>query len=83
MIIVVSGLPGTGKSYFAEKLSGRLGAVHFNSDKMRNALHVRGKYTIGDKLHIYIHSNDNTETRQYNYRIILATDDKIVLKKVD
>jgi predicted kinase len=53
MIIVVSGLPGTGKSYFAEKLSGRLGAVHFNSDKMRNALHARGKYTIGDKLHIY------------------------------
>ena len=53
MIIVVSGLPGTGKSYFAEKLSGRLGAVHFNSDKMRNALHARGKYTIDDKLHIY------------------------------
>jgi len=53
MIIVVSGLPGTGKSYFAEKLSDRLGAVHFNSDKLRNALHARGKYTIGDKLHIY------------------------------
>ena len=53
MIIVVSGLPGTGKSYFAEKLSDRLGAVHFNSDKLRNALHARGKYTIDDKLHIY------------------------------
>ena len=53
MIIVVLGLPGTGKSYFAEKLSERLGAVHINSDKLRNALHARGKYTIGDKLHIY------------------------------
>ena len=53
MIIVVSGLPGTGKSYFAEKLSDRLGAVHLNSDKLRNALHARGKYTIDDKMHIY------------------------------
>ena len=53
MIIVVLGLPGTGKSYFAEKLSDRLGAVHINSDKLRNALHARGKYTIDDKLHIY------------------------------
>jgi len=53
MIIIVLGLPGTGKSYFAEKLSDRLGAVHINSDSMRNALHARGKYTIGDKLHIY------------------------------
>lgn len=53
MIIVVSGLPGTGKSYFAEKLSDLLGAVHINSDKLRNALHARGKYTLDDKLHIY------------------------------
>jgi predicted kinase len=53
MIIVVLGLPGTGKSYFAKKLSDRLGSVHINSDKLRNALHARGKYTIGDKLHIY------------------------------
>jgi predicted kinase len=53
MIIIVLGLPGTGKSYFAEKLSGRLGAVHINSDRLRNALGERGKYTIKDKLHIY------------------------------
>ena len=53
MIIVVLGLPGTGKSYFAEKLSNRLDAVHINSDRLRNALRARGKYTIGDKLHIY------------------------------
>jgi len=53
MIIVVLGLPGTGKSYFAERLSDRIGAVHLNSDRLRNALHARGKYTIDDKLHIY------------------------------
>lgn len=52
-IIVVLGLPGTGKSYFAQKLSDRLGAVHINSDRLRNALQARGKYTIEDKLHIY------------------------------
>ena len=53
MIVVVLGLPGTGKSYFAEKLSNRIGAVHLNSDRLRNALHARGKYTLDDKLHIY------------------------------
>lgn len=50
---MVLGLPGTGKSYFAQKLSDRLGAVHINSDRLRNALQARGKYTIEDKLHIY------------------------------
>src|SRR5688572_4104905 len=53
MIIIVLGLPGTGKSYFAEKLSDRIAAVHINSDKLRNALQARGKYTIEDKLHVY------------------------------
>ncbi len=53
MIIIVLGLPGTGKSYFAKKLSDRLGAVYINSDRLRNTLQSRGKYTVSDKLHIY------------------------------
>ena len=53
MIIIVFGLPGTGKSYFAEKLSRRLAAKYINSDILRNTLQSRGKYTLIDKLHIY------------------------------
>jgi predicted kinase len=53
MITVVFGLPGSGKSFFAEKLSRRLGAVYINSDQLRNSLGARGRYTFEDKLVIY------------------------------
>lgn len=53
MIIIVLGLPGTGKSYFAQLLSDRLGAVYINSDRLRNALKARGMYTRKNKLEIY------------------------------
>jgi predicted kinase len=61
MIIVVLGLPGTGKSYFAEKLADRIRAVHINSDRLRNALDARGKYAIGDKFKIYRAMAENTD----------------------
>lgn len=53
MITVVFGLPGSGKSFFAEKLSRRLEAVYINSDQLRNSLGASGRYTIEDKLVIY------------------------------
>jgi predicted kinase len=53
MIIVVFGLPGSGKSFFADRLSRRLGAVYINSDQLRNSLGARGRYTVEDKLVIY------------------------------
>jgi predicted kinase len=53
MLIVVFGLPGTGKSYFAQSLSERLGAVYISSDKLRNEVKARGRYSLEDKLKIY------------------------------
>ncbi len=53
MIIVAFGLPGSGKSFFAEKLAGKLGATHINSDRIRNTLGSRGKYSLHDKLIVY------------------------------
>ena len=53
MIVVVLGLPGSGKSYFAEKLAGRVGAVYLSSDQIRNSLGARGKYSEHDKMLIY------------------------------
>lgn len=53
MIVVVSGLPGSGKSYFAEALSRRLGAVYISSDHIRNSMRARGKYSFEDKLKVY------------------------------
>jgi predicted kinase len=53
MIILVSGLPGSGKSYFAEKLAARLGAVYLNSDQVRLTMKASGKYSFQDKLLVY------------------------------
>jgi len=53
MIILVSGLPGSGKSYFAEKLAARLGAEYLNSDEVRLTMKASGKYSFRDKLMVY------------------------------
>lgn len=53
MIILVAGLPGSGKSYFAERLASRLDATYINSDRIRIALHASGRYSSDDKLLVY------------------------------
>lgn len=53
MLIMIAGLPGSGKSYFAEKLAAHLGAVYINSDQVRQTIHALGHYTDQDKLKIY------------------------------
>ncbi|HEU5148113.1 MAG TPA: AAA family ATPase [Chryseosolibacter sp.] len=53
MIILVAGLPGSGKSYFAERLAERLNADYVNSDRVRVELHASGKYSVKDKLVVY------------------------------
>ncbi len=53
MIIMVLGLPGTGKSTFAKALAERLDAHHINSDMVRDELGLRGKYSEADKWKIY------------------------------
>lgn len=53
MIVIVAGLPGSGKSYFAEQLASRIGADYINSDLVRKTLGALGSYTLNDKLVIY------------------------------
>lgn len=53
MIVMVTGLPGSGKSYFAEHLAEKLDATYINSDRVRFALRSSGKYTHQDKLRVY------------------------------
>lgn len=52
-IIMVVGLPGTGKSTFARALAVRTGAAHFNTDLIRQELGLRGRYTPQDKQRVY------------------------------
>ena len=53
MLIIVSGLPGSGKSYFASRLAARLDAEYINSDKTRMAMNRMGRYSVEDKWLVY------------------------------
>lgn len=53
MIVLISGLPGSGKSYLAQRLSSRLGFGYLSSDKLRKEVRALGKYQWNDKMRIY------------------------------
>jgi len=55
MIIIVMGLPATGKTSFAESLAEVLAFPHFNTDKSRIALDKLGQYDEATKQSIYQH----------------------------
>ena len=51
--IVVSGLPGTGKSYFCRQLRERLPAVIVESDSLRKVLFPQPRYSAEESLHLF------------------------------
>ena len=55
MIIIVFGLPGSGKSYFASRLAERIGAKYVNSDRLRKKLFPEGDYSDQEKKVVYEH----------------------------
>lgn len=52
-LIIVLGLPGTGKSTFAAALAEKIKAAHLNTDKIRAQLGLRGQYDVETKSSIY------------------------------
>ncbi len=53
MIVLVFGLPATGKSFFAEKFAEETGAVHLNTDIVREKLNFEGHYDEKTKQQVY------------------------------
>lgn len=53
MVVMIFGLPGSGKTYFAEKLAKRLNATHLNTDKIRKDLDKQGQYDEESKKLVY------------------------------
>ena len=53
MIIVVFGLPGSGKSYFAEKLAKKIEADYVNSDRLRKEMFPARIYSEQEKAAVY------------------------------
>lgn len=68
MIIIVFGLPGSGKSYFAERLAEKLHARHISTDALRKKRFPNPEYTEQEKMQVYgmmiqavrLHSNSNS-----------------------
>ena len=53
MLIIVLGLPGTGKTYFAQQLAERIAIPHFNTDQVRDELNLKGHYDGAAKQQVY------------------------------
>ncbi|NAS13739.1 AAA family ATPase [Poritiphilus flavus] len=53
MIVFVSGLPGSGKSYFAIRLARIIDAEYINSDELRKKLFSKRTYSKGEKARVY------------------------------
>lgn len=53
MLILIAGLPGTGKTTLAKAFTDATGAVHLNSDVLRRDLGLMGDYRPETKAHVY------------------------------
>jgi len=53
MLVLIAGLPGTGKTTVAKAFARRSGAVHLNSDTLRLELGLMGHYSPEDKEKVY------------------------------
>jgi len=53
MIIMVFGLPGSGKSYFASRVADMIHGDYINSDKLRRQMFGTRTYSIKEKLSVY------------------------------
>ena len=53
MLILIAGLPGTGKTTLASAYAASEQVLHLNSDALRNELKLRGKYSPETKQKVY------------------------------
>lgn len=53
MLILIAGLPGTGKTTVAKAFARKYDAVHFNSDTIRREMGLWGNYRPEDKARVY------------------------------
>lgn len=52
-LTILFGLPGSGKSFLAERLASEINAVHLNTDRIREAIGLNGRYDKASKLRVY------------------------------
>ena len=65
MLLLVSGLPGTGKTFFAEHLSRQLNAEHLNTDKIRKQEIENRSYSEEKKQLVYRSEEHTSELQSH------------------
>lgn len=53
LLILIAGLPGTGKTTIARIFAAQYGAVHISSDELRHELGLMGHYSPAEKQRVY------------------------------
>lgn len=83
MIVIVFGLPGSGKSYFADRLAARIEADYISSDRVRKKMFVNRKYSENEKLSVYNEMLGQTRqaVEQNKSLVVDATFYKDVIRK--
>ena len=61
MLIIICGLPGSGKSSLAKKLKRKLSAVYLGSDVIRKQIFSHPTYTEEEKRQVYMEMLNQTE----------------------
>lgn len=71
MIIIVFGLPGSGKTYFASRLAERLNGVHISSDVVRKEISEQSDYTPESKMRVYEKMLEKVEEKKDDNTIFI------------
>jgi predicted kinase len=53
MVVMMMGLPGSGKSFFSQRLSKLLKMEYLGSDQTRKEMKLMGRYSMEEKLQVY------------------------------
>lgn len=75
MVVIVFGLPGSGKSFFASRLANKMNANYVNSDRVRKELFEKREYTDQEKKAVYTEmlNGMNRAVEQQNDLVLDAT----------
>ncbi len=66
MIILVFGLPGSGKTFFSRHLKNEISACHLNTDIVRHEMNKKGSYDAKSTLEVYKRLMNKAEEKLTN-----------------
>jgi len=72
IMVIVTGLPGTGKTFFAKRLATQINAIHINSDKIRVEQNLTGQYDVQTKQKVYDKMLSATKTALQNFKNVVV-----------